>query len=199
VRLGVRLANRCRDGRAFLSFFRRSNNSPGSQNPRNRFFSRCPACHGRRLSFQRKSSPRPTFRHYTPPPNPRCASNVRHMGSVNKKSNDSSIEKFLGTHIRVFWCLALICALEVRCRRGPVVASLFERQIHATETDPPHRFIPTGLALVLLPVREPVFRRCAGVLHQGDGTSGQATPLGLKMMFTQRRIKRAHFLGPSHA
>ena len=37
------------------------------------------------------------------------------MGSVNK-SNDSSVRKFLGIHVRVFWCLALICALEVRCR-----------------------------------------------------------------------------------
>mmetsp|Transcript_5642 Transcript_5642/g.22853 ORF Transcript_5642/g.22853 Transcript_5642/m.22853 type:complete len:146 (+) Transcript_5642:165-602(+) len=34
------------------------------------------------------------------------------MGSVNK-SNDSSVRKFLGIHVRVFWCLALICALEV--------------------------------------------------------------------------------------
>jgi len=34
------------------------------------------------------------------------------MGSV-KKSNDSSIQKFLGINVRVFWCLALICALEV--------------------------------------------------------------------------------------
>ena len=37
------------------------------------------------------------------------------MGSVNKP-NDSSVRKFLGIHVRVFWCLALICALEVRCR-----------------------------------------------------------------------------------
>ena len=34
------------------------------------------------------------------------------MGSVNKP-NDSSVRKFLGIHVRVFWCLALICALEV--------------------------------------------------------------------------------------
>ena len=49
----------------------------------------------------------------TTEPTPSC--DVVHMGSVNKP-NDSSVRKFLGIHVRVFWCLALICALEVRCR-----------------------------------------------------------------------------------
>lgn len=36
-----------------------------------------------------------------------------HMGSVKQPSN---IRNILGIHVRVFYSLALICALEVRCR-----------------------------------------------------------------------------------
>ena len=70
-----------------------------------------------------RSRPPPS---HTPPHRTQPACDVRHMGSV-KKSNDSSIQKFLGINVRVFWCLALICALEVRCR---LAFFLFEPPTH---------------------------------------------------------------------